>query len=106
MRKRKPPRTKCPCCGATVAALYAANLPRLGANQQALVNIVRAAKGQRVSADALAERIWASDPDGGPELPRKTLSVMVRQINMKTIPYKFKIECGMGRHDGYRIFYL
>ena len=106
MTNRKPPRTKCPCCGATVEALYESGLPRLGANQQALVNIVQSAKGRRIATESICARLWANDPNGGPALPNKTIAVMVRQINAKTMPYKFRIECGAGRRDGYRIVYL
>ena len=106
MTARKPVRTKCPCCGAPVPVLRAEHLPRLGAMQQALVNIVRQANGSRITTDSIVERLWASDPDGGPELPKKTVAVMVRQVNAKSIPHGFKIECGGGRRDGYRIVYL
>ena len=106
MTAKKPQRTKCPCCGASVPALRAENLPRLGANQQALVNICAQSRGARVTTDAIVERLWASDPEGGPLLPKKVVAVMVRQINTKTEPHGFKIECGGGRRDGYRIVYL
>ena len=106
MTKRKPPRTRCPCCGAIVAALHVDKMPRMGANQQALINIVRAAKGGRVPTLELADRIWASDANGGPKLPLKTIAVMVRQINVKTLPFKFRIACGGGNRDGYRLLYL
>ena len=106
MSKPKPPRTRCPLCGGPIQPLQSLILPRLGPNQQTLVNAVMRAHGERVPSKILADRIWAHDPNGGPKLATKTVAVMVRAINKKTLPFKFKIECGAGRHDGYKVVYL
>lgn len=102
----KPPRSHCPFCGGHIEPLQHLSIPRLGPNQQLLVNMVVGAKGRRVLTRSIIDRVWSSDPNGGPKMARKTVAVMVYNINKKTLPFKFRIEAGVGRQDGYRVVYL
>ena len=65
--------TPCPCCGAPMEADSATALARAARmrgevtpQQLALVEALDAAKGALVSAHALAGKVWADDPNGGP----------------------------------------
>ena len=106
MSTPKPPRSHCPFCGGSIQPLQSLTIPRLGPNQQILVNMVTRAKGKRVLTRDIIDRIWAMDSDGGPQAARKTVAVMVYNINKKMAPFKRKIEAGAGRQDGYRVVYL
>jgi hypothetical protein len=90
---------RCPCCGHPVEAVKADMMPRLGVQQEALLNILRKTSG-RLSRTALMERLYAN----AVTRPKNNIiSVMVSQMNLKTIPHGFKIECGAGKRDGYKL---
>ena len=78
--------TPCPCCGAPMEADSATALARAARmrgevtpQQLALVEALDAAKGALVSAYALAGKVWADDPNGGPLAVKESVHLMARR---------------------------
>src|SRR5262249_56353270 len=86
-----PPTTAvCPCCGAR-------SIPRglvLPPIKRRIFDAVQRRPG--IGAEALRDRIWAADPNGGPESP-KGLHAHLPQLNRLLRPPRI---CGRGSASG------
>ena len=72
-----------------------------GARQRALFDMVRKAGAPGISVAACMERLYASDPVGGPD--DVIISVMARAINRKIKPLGIALVCGRGAGATYRM---
>jgi hypothetical protein len=90
-----PPTTAvCPCCGAR-------SIPRglvLPPIKRRIFDAVQRRPG--IGAEALRDRIWAADPNGGPE-DRKVLHVHVHQLNRLLRPHGIRVRGSAS--GGYRV---
>jgi hypothetical protein len=81
----------CRCCGQTLPP----EIPGLvlSTHQQRIFAIVRRAGRWGVTSDALFERLYADDPEGGPLSGRRSMHVIVQNLNIKLRAHGKRIRC-------------
>jgi hypothetical protein len=95
----------CPTCGHPVTVLLA--VEKLGVilapRQRQLYELVEKAGTAGIAAGAIFERMYANDPDGGPDSGSSIVSVMVRQLNKKLYTTGLEIRSSRGPYALYRL---
>lgn len=95
----------CPHCGQIIPEKHARNFPviHLVGNQKKIVDLIFRAGKNGIPSDALFERLYLNDAEGGPLTGRKILAVMVWHLNKKLKPLGYKIgSSGQGVPGIYR----
>jgi len=85
----------CPCCGQRLIPQEQLSLPP---TKKRIFDAVSRHPG--IDAETLRSRVWAADPNGGPE-DRKVLHVHIHQLNRVLQSHGLRVR---GSHsDGYRV---
>lgn len=94
----------CECCGHPCYATVGVDQfgPLLQGKQRKYFELVEKAGVVGISVTALIERLYADDPDGGPE-SKSIASVMAGQINKKIKGFGIAIQSTRGHHSVYRL---
>ena len=94
---------KCPCCGQEVSDFLWVDreLVRLGAMQQRLVNILKAAP-EGLTVYDVVDRLYSSSASGGPS-GNNIIAVMAAHINKKLKPLGISIRGTGGPGSVYRL---
>lgn len=79
---------KCPCCGhnATEVSLEALDFVYLTPQERRIVHTLADVYPRRLSAEQIADRVYADDPDGGPIGARKSIGVHLHRLRKKIQP--------------------
>lgn len=93
----------CPCCGSKVAAvpvteIAARELPPV---QAAVLRALSVDFGQYVKTRHLADRVWASDPSGGPSF--STVCVSQAIARLRPVVAKHGLTVDAVQYQGYRV---
>jgi hypothetical protein len=96
----------CPTCGQSMPP----DLPtdKLSRMQRRVYELVVHAGSRGINSDALFERLYADDPEGGPLTGKHSMYAIVRQVNLTFIRYNipYRIHApgsGNGTTGNYRL---
>jgi hypothetical protein len=81
----------CPACGQTLPEKLPLGLCFRGIKKR-IVDVVHRAGETGIPTDALFDRIYGEDPNGGPETGFKIIAVHVCAMNKKMKPFGLKIS--------------
>lgn len=84
---------ECPCCGQTLPLDLPAGLV-LTRKQQQVYEVIRKAGRNGVYGDQIFDRVYADDPNGGPNTQTKIISVFVHGLNKKLPAFGQTIKSG------------
>lgn len=70
----------CPRCGQTLPPSGIAGLPPLPGMQQRVLDLLVKAGPHGISTDALVERVYAQDPDGGPQHATTCVRIAISRL--------------------------
>jgi hypothetical protein len=98
-------RYNCPCCGTPMSKPgIDARTVHLGANQQALFNLLKA-NASGISVDAIRNRILTTNRDGD-SYNSSIVAVMASHINKKIKPWGLRIQSTGGPGSVYRLIQI
>ncbi len=91
---------RCPLCGgeikpekADMVALRVLSLPPM---QRRVLDIFLAAHPRPLMGDWLVERVYADDPDGGPDAAYTAVAVQINRLNKAIRPLGWEIKGARG----------
>lgn len=93
----------CKCCGQTLPDTSTFGLRLIG-RQRKLLGVVQRAGAEGVPMQAIFDRLYADDADGGPETGFNVVRVMVSQLNRRLRPLGKEISAisiGGGNYGRY-----
>lgn len=87
---------ECPCCGQTIPLDLPIGLTLRGKRLE-IYNIVRRAGLHGITSDLIFERLYALDPNGGPDTGVRQISVMICHLNKRLASVGQRVQ---GGHTG------
>lgn len=100
--------TECACCGQTLPPDLPKGL-KLRGRRLDIYNIVRRAGQNGITSDVIFERLYALDPNGGPDSGVRVVSIMICHLNKRLQPFGQKVQgghTGNGCYGEYRLVTL